>query len=705
MSAGKVKNQPKSQAEFSLREAIRMEGDPDMAAMRRVRGVVAKRIQSPGAGVAAQNIANSIKGSSSDIKVHNSVAHRKKIIEDVGRAPSRSPVARPRKKSVSVNRSASRGASPSGHAAERNRAAEVKRVPLKLRESVRQAFRMADMRVESVARNDRLEMTFAQQSLGVDASRVAIQLARAQSLSAMMSGATAVDRRMESVCESIVKRSILRAAKIKAAVRESIVRVSPRMVKIGAVAVKSDARGQSVKVSKIASVGSKARLVKTRVQRHHVLAMPQHAQLLAMFRAQSSMSRGRVSGQTGTSAQRVAVTVKKSTSMVMGVAAQQTNSAMQTKAAAPYISSRAPAALGNRSPGIINPMLATPVPVGMDNNGNILSGDKWINDGSLYSLINHIDPEIADAFFECLLKQLQKGPASLAKSTLRQKANKCLKKGTPTINAITWASMLQEVLLQAMHHVKIFDDTGIRGSAAVRADAAMLLDIDDELFSAWEDSFCMNAIAWNLSVDNKVPVEDRFPKHQDVMLSVEQQIIRRSGEAFAKDDYQSALLHTFETKVQWKAARCSAIDNGEHKVAASVDLILQLAKKDRPAVARMMTIIVRHSSINKRKMARDIFVPRWSVDDLRSLIIKLTKEHVGVVSDNYFRSQLTAWENASLNELILNANHENAKARMKRLSPKQPIQDFVELLEKSDQEDEVLHDIWEDIARNFSKMN
>lgn len=239
----------------------------------------------------------------------------------------------------------------------------------------------------------------------------------------------------------------------------------------------------------------------------------------------------------------------------------------------------------------------------------------------------------------------------------------------------------------------------------MRADAAMLLDLDVELYASWEDSFCMNSIAWNLSQDKVAPVEERFPKHKDVMLSVEQQIIRRSSEAFAQADYQSALLHTFETKVQWKAAQCSALDDGEKKVSASVALILELVRKDRPAAARMMTIIVRHSSLNKRKMARDIFVPRWNLDDLRVLIIKLTKEHVGVVSDNYFRSQLTAWENSSLNELILNANHENAKVLMKKLSPKQPYQDFVDLLEKSGQDDKVLHDIWEDIARNFSKMN
>ena len=616
-----------------------------------------------------------------------------RAMQSIKRLPKRTTAPRRRviKKSFQVERAGvRRGGSIS------------KPTPLKRRESGQRAFKLSSLRAASLGQDVNTSLEFKLPSH----NRVIFgaQQMSAANLRLQAQGALSISAHKAFIAETVMRQAVLRAAKSKSSMRGSMMQAQSRMAVMNSSALKAGVRGKSVTALKTLHASKRSRsVIRNAGVFQHIFAMPQYAQLLNMFRAASARSRGEISAEGDAAAQRIAGQTKQTASIAFAVSAQQARSATQTKAAAPFASARMQLMAGQRSPGQINSTLAMPAPVMQEQDGRILSPDAWI-DGSLYELVDHVEPELAQEFFTLIAKQLQKGPSLIADDELRIKANACLHNSFALIDRRTWDALLRVTLIRAVHHVLLFTKTGMRGAPEIVGDASMLLDVDGDMFTSWEEYFGVSCIAENLK-EKQESLDEQFPSHQDLVNSLDQEILRNAVSAFSTEGCHSAFLHSFEVEVQWKAAGCCALQDSEEKVEKTTALIVHLSRKDREAASRLLTMIVRHSILNKLKMSSDVFLKRWVGKELRKLIINLSNINAAIVTDTYFRSQLTSWENSGLNKLIIDANQARAMERMKKLDSSQPFEDFFEVLEESGRNDEVMEEIFQTMARNFNKLN
>lgn len=360
-------------------------------------------------------------------------------------------------------------------------------------------------------------------------------------------------------------------------------------------------------------------------------------------------------------------------------------------------------AVAMRGSGRANPMLAYPAPIIMQPIENIDRPEIQIND-RLYSVIDQIEPEIGEELLECIMEQLQSGPKSLAEDNVRIRANSLLPANIDRLNKDTWKILLQETLVIVFQNVLPFDGHGMRKSEDIYADAALLLDIDEALFAEWESCFDIDCLSENLLNNSDSPTRFVQEKYESVVMALLDQLGIRANAALTPSHYQGAVIHSFETEAQWTAARFCAISNSRNKVLTTTAHLKRLVKKDKNTAARILALITSYSGISRRP-ATGAPVTRWTKEELQSLIEGLTKYVPSLLSNAQFRSQLTSWENKAFNQLLHRVNHANSMDQLRKLSPKEPFEAFFDLLEQSGQEDQVLHDIWQDMARNLSKLN
>lgn len=358
-----------------------------------------------------------------------------------------------------------------------------------------------------------------------------------------------------------------------------------------------------------------------------------------------------------------------------------------------------------RGSGRMNPALAYPAPVIMQPIEHIDRPEIQIND-RLYSIIDQIDPDIGEELLACIMEQLQQGPLSLADDDIRIRVNSLLPDNITRIDHDSWKALLQETLLIAFQNVAMFDKVGMRGRAVILADAALLLEIDPEFFAEWEECFAMDCIAESLAGYDVPSIRFVPERYEPLICAVQDQLGMRANGAFAASDYRDALPYSLETEIQWRAARLTAIPDSDRKVATAAVQIAKLAQKDKVAATRVFALIVQYSEVSRRCSTANAPVRRWSREDLRALVAHFAEGAPWILSSAHLRSQLSPWENKAFNKLIYSANYEHARRRLNRLDPKQPVERFLDLLEESGQRDEVLHDIWRDMARNFNnKLN
>jgi len=438
-------------------------------------------------------------------------------------------------------------------------------------------------------------------------------------------------------------------------------------------------------------------------RRSHIVSTKQAAQIAIAMPAIVAQSNRTTSGhevfiQRGNGLR----TQASNASAAVAISGQQ-QAGKQSKATVMGAASQWNPAMAMRGSGRANPMLSYPAPVIMQQIDSIDRPEIQIND-RLYSVIDQIEPEIGEELLACIMEQLGQGPKSLTDDEIRIQANSLLPSDIEEIDADTWKALLQETLVIVFQNVLPFDGHGMKKREAIYADAALVLDIDDELFIKWEACFNIDCLMENLVVETDSSTRFVQDEYESVVRAISEQVAMRANAALTPSHYQGAVIHSFETEAQWTAARFCAITHSRNKVATTTAHLAKTVKKDKNTAARIMALIASYSGISRRPATRAP-VPRWSKEELQSLIEGLSKHAPSLLTNAQFRSQLTTWENKAFNQLVHRVNHENSMDQLRKLSPKEPFEAFFDLLEKSGQEDEVLHDIWQDMARNLSKLN
>jgi len=331
--------------------------------------------------------------------------------------------------------------------------------------------------------------------------------------------------------------------------------------------------------------------------------------------------------------------------------------------------------------------------------------DPCIPDGEdLLSLADIVSRDAGEELLSFLMTQLQEGPNSLESTDIMQRANAALPTSFDVIDNDTWNSLLKETLLLATRQVKVFEENGLRNFDDIYSEAAGLLELSEVEFDEWETHYGVHCIADNLiALNDKCPEEDE-EKRDDLIRAIRHALVERACAEFERGDYRDALLYSFETRIQWAIARHSAIPDRETKVRMTAKFIKQIAEENRIAVARALALIVRHSRLSKDTIRRThATIPHWRTIDVRELFKAIMKDMPSAVSDNCFRSQLTEREKNAVNDVVYRVNQGDIMTTLSRMRSDRPIEDFLEVIDKADDDGRIFLDIALTMLKNREK--
>lgn len=218
-----------------------------------------------------------------------------------------------------------------------------------------------------------------------------------------------------------------------------------------------------------------------------------------------------------------------------------------------------------------------------------------------------------------------------------------------------WTGYLRETLKAAYSSSPAINEGGIRSNRAIQSDAAHILNIKRPLLTGWEVFLKAEDTTAQLLAGDKMSQKGADSGAQKRLLeALDKHMVGRAQGILDFPTSEFTFGIGRELKLEWQAARISAVKDSIEKIDRTVKQIEAFLSKDEIKMAgRFLALIFMNSDVNELPSAKDPIAPRWSESEVRSLLKVLCSNGTSaVVGHRWFRQYLSVRENRMVNLAI-----------------------------------------------------